>query len=252
MNDFNIRQYEEYITYDEPIPYKDIYLYPVTIRDYMRFRTVVNCLIINKNRVPDPKIISMSYLDFIFHIANENEESLYYFYMLIEVIRICLRIKPENIKYVKDNNDKVNLILDEFICDRKDFDNIRKIICYQNAIDLPDEGIDPKLEKALQEMEEYRAKNKPKTCSFERQMLHVMRNTGMGLESVKQLSARKFHMILENIDKQMHYEILMTAKMSGMVEFKEEIDHWMTEIKIDKYKDMIGLDDFKNKLDGKK
>ena len=39
------------------------------------------------------------------------------------------------------------------------------------------------------------------------------------------------------IDKKLHYEIYKTASMSGMVEFKTEIEHYLSET------DTIGIED---------
>ena len=63
------------------------------------------------------------------------------------------------------------------------------------------------------------------------------------------MTIRKFDIALELIDKKLHYTIAKQASLSGFVEFKQEITHYLIE-------DNKGIDDsvvdysqFKNKLD---
>ena len=51
----------------------------------------------------------------------------------------------------------------------------------------------------------------------------------------------------------MHYQIYLSASMSGMVEFKDKnaIKYWMSDLsKDDNYSDVkVDIDDMKNKID---
>ena len=66
--------------FDEPIPYKELLIYPVTMKDYLEFHLAVSCLLIDKNSIPDVNIISMSYLRFLYYQSLENNEP--YIYMI--------------------------------------------------------------------------------------------------------------------------------------------------------------------------
>jgi len=140
---------------------------PVRLSEYLNFHIAVNCLSIDKNKIPDPKIISMSYLDFLFYLIDNDPNGNFYIQMLIEIFRLCLGIENGNIRCLKDQNDKINLKINikytyfdneeekieyrEEIIDKQDFDNIRKIILFQNIPDYDDTYIDPKVEQVLKE-----------------------------------------------------------------------------------------------------
>ena len=83
-------------------------------------------------------------------------------------------------------------------------------------------------------------------------MICVLISTALSTEQIHNLTIRKFIKILQRVDHKMHYEIYKTAECSGMVKFKEGIDHWMSEIKRNKYSDVIvNSDDYeslKNKI----
>jgi len=71
------------------------------------------------------------------------------------------------------------------------------------------------------------------------------------LDKVKNLSIRKFSKILARVDHKLHYQIYLSASMSGMVKFKDKntIRHWLSDLSTDRLKDsMIGFDEFKNKM----
>jgi hypothetical protein len=245
------KSFDKYYVFDDPIPYKELSIYPVTMLDYINFHFAVNCLLLEKNRVPDPRIIRMSYLEYLHYLINQNEEGRIFGFMLLEVIEICLKISSDKVAFVKDENGKIKLQLNGVIYDKKDFDEITKIICDQNMIDMPDYTIDPNVEKALKEAKEYmsRHQNKTKMCSLENQIVCVMISTNLNLEDIKMLSLRKFYSILERVDKKLHYQIYKQASMSGMVEMKQEIDHWMSETAKDKYSDVIvDYEGFKGKI----
>lgn len=48
---------DKYFTYDEPVPFCGLYLYPVSVRNYNEFMTSNTCLLLNKN--DDPMGISL-------------------------------------------------------------------------------------------------------------------------------------------------------------------------------------------------
>jgi len=305
----DISQYEQYFIYDDPVQYisqkslkrkKEIeieianmddnnlindvkipqlkieyenlplLIRPVRLSEYLNFHIAVNCLSIDKNKIPDPKVISMSYLDFLFHLINNDTNGIVYGQMLIEVFRLCLGLGNEDIRYLKNENGKINLNLNvryvytenneekigfrDEIIDKQDFDNIRNIILYQNIPDYDDTYIDPKVEQVLKEAQDFMNKNKKKMCSFEDQLICVMLALKeVSLDNIKKLTIRKFSKILERYDYKFHYGIYKQAEMSGMVSFKKDIDHWMSELKKNKYSDVaIEYGQFKNKIESAK
>jgi hypothetical protein len=132
------------------------------------------------------------------------------------------------------------LVLKDTEYDKNDFDFIRTIICHQNINNYDDSYIDPQVEKVLREAQEFTNKHKKKIGSLEDQIICVMLAMHETDEKkIHNLTIRKFSKILERYDYKLHYEIYKTAEMSGMVKFKQEIDHWMSEFSKNKYGDVI-------------
>ena len=58
-------------------------------------------------------------------------------------------------------------------------------------------------------------------------------------EYVSNLTIRKFWRYIKRINKHEEYEACRSGQMSGMVTFKEPIQHWMTSIEVtDKYENL--------------
>lgn len=246
--------YEYYYTYDLPVPFKSLLLYPVTVDRYLDFYIAVNCLLIEKNEIPDVKIISMSYLDFLFYFGQQSDENSIYLAFLFELLKMCFHVKDEDINISYDGNGKVNLIINNEAIDKNDFKEIRRIICEQHQIDLDEDNtMHPHLKQALKAAQAFRdkIKNKRKMGTFEDQIVCVMLALHeTDIKNIHHLTIRRFVKILERYDHKLHYEIYKQAEMSGMVEFKEGIDHWMCDLsKKDKWKDaIVDYGDFTQKM----
>ena len=73
------------------------------------------------------------------------------------------------------------------------------------------------------------------------------------LEDIYKLTIRKFSKMLQRIDHKLHYQIYLSAEMSGMVEFKNKdaIVHWMNDLSNkDEYQDVkVDMEDMNSKID---
>jgi len=234
--------YDSYFYYDDPVPYKGMF--------YMSIPT----LIINKNRIPDIKIIQMKYLDYILYLINEELEMvktvgcsqiIQQFYSLL-----CLsfQIDINQIDIVQDENNKAVLkilnyknangeVRDIFLTG-SEFDDVKQIICDYNMVELPDEKIDPVFEQAIEDARKFRNKNADIMGSLEDQFVCIMISSSLTLDDIKNLTIRKYQKILERVDFKLHYQIYRTAEVSG-AEFKQPIQHWRAEIKNDKYEGLV-------------
>lgn len=242
-----------YLTYDEPVPYKNLKIYPAIMKDYLIFHTYASCLLYEKNSIPDARFITMSYLRYIFYLAEEEKNpALFLCFMLLKMV---LKIeKEDDLKFYK-KGDKAFFSVkgEEYTSD--DFDEIKRIICIQNSIEQIDETVKKEIRDALKKAQEYKMQqNQNKMCSLEDQMLCVVISSSLKLEDIYKLTIRKFTKILDRIDHKMHYEIYLGASMSGFVEFKDKniLKHWMCDLtKKDKYEDVkIDKDEMQSKIDG--
>ena len=237
-------KYEKYLTFDDPIPYKNFLINPAKMRDYYSFHEYITCLLLDKNSVPDINVISMSYLEYLLAVGF-IERHLHV--MLISLMKMVVTIKKDG-KIIEVNEDEIEIAKDGrsiIVSGEKitseDFDEIKKIILLQNEIDPVDENTAKEVREKLQEAEEYKLKkNGKKVCDLEDRLVAISTVTGFTIEYLYGLTIRKFNKYLQREDHIMHYKIFMIGKMSGNVEFKDEnaLKHWLADLTVkDKYKD---------------
>lgn len=237
-----------YITFDLPVPYRKLNIYPVTVKDYLLFNAVSECLILDKNSIPDPKIISMTELEYIYY-STEKENNPYLFWL---DRLLALTLKEEDsfedfeksiFRYKYNEQHNPFFVIGDEEYNSKDFINIRNIICQQNLVDIPDENISKEVRDSLEEARKYKNKG-AKPATLEDYIVSLSTVTGWTLEYIHSLSIRKFIKSVERLNNFVHYKIYMTASMSGFVEFKDKsfIKHWLENLdEEDKYKD-VALD----------
>lgn len=248
-----VGEYDYYLFYDKPIPYKDLLIYPATMDRYLDFHFYITCLLLDKNSIPNPVVISMTYLQFLYYMASTTE--LPYLYMFKELLKMVLHIDNDSdLWFGTDPNGKAIFRIRGVIYDSEDLDKITDIVFLQNSIEHIDDTIQKEVRDAMEKAKVYKMKqNEYKMCSLEDQMVCVLISTSLKFEDINKLTIRKFSKILERVDYKLHYEIYLSAEMSGMVKFKDEnkIKHWMADLtKSDKYEDVkVDADEMHHKID---
>lgn len=222
-------RYSEELTFDDPIDYNGLLLYPVSIKKINRFLQASSVLRIQKEYIPDKEVIKMSYLKYLItNIRKEKEETGQS--ITLDLLALCfmlvLRLEEISIRYYTDEHNKSGILINEVEIIDKEFDYLRKIILYQNIPNYDDELINPDLKKDMELADKIR-NNGEESVDFEHQIANLVIGTGMNIDDVKKLSIRKFYIIGEMIDSKLHYSIYKQASISGMVEFKRPITHYL-------------------------
>lgn len=245
-NDYSI-----YIIYDDPVPYRGLLLYPVKMRQYLQFLTVARILLLDKNSIPDVKIISMSYLEYVY--SSSTDENLY-MTLLDALLRMVFHIDySDEIKYFMDEDGKPYFLIGETRFDSMDFDNIREIVAEQNVLNIPDDKVQKSIRDSIEEAERLRRKaGGNKVAGIEDQMIALSTATGMPLNDIYELTIRKFSKMIERVDLIMHYKIYTAASLSGFVKFKDKsaIKHWLSDPSRDNLANMIEYDEFEQSVSG--
>ena len=220
---------------------------------YLDFHFYITCLLLDKNSIPNPEVITMTYLQFMYYMASTTE--LPYLYMFKELLKMVLHIDNDSdLWFGTDPNGKAIFKIKGIIYNSDDLDKITDIIFLQNSIEHIDDTIQKEVRDAMEKAKVYKMKqNEYKMCSLEDQMVCVLISTSLKFEDINKLTIRKFSKILERVDYKLHYEIYLSAEMSGMVKFKDEnkIKHWMADLtKSDKYEDVkVDADEMHHKID---
>lgn len=243
-------KYERYYMYDNEISYKNIVIYPVLVKNYLEFFYFSECFTLDKNSVNDAKIISMTYLDYLYFVSSDEKPYIVFFN---EILKLITRKENLNISYGRNAKGKAIFLIDDVEYNSTDFDEIKKIICEYNMVDLPDESIQKEIRDNMKKAQELRSRNNGKMASFEDQMVCVLISSNMSFDDIYKLSIRKFIKILERADAKLHYKIYLGATMSGMVEFKDKsfIKHWMADLNKEKL-DLVPFEQIQDTVSGKK
>lgn len=239
MDKFNILSYEKELTFDREIVYEGITFKPVTVEMYNEFYTFINCLLLDKNSIPDINVLQMSYLDYLFYLSETGEEQ-YILNMLASLISICTDIKIDEIKYYRNEKKQIVLVLNEILIDKEKFLVMREIICNQNDVDLTIFDLDPRVREELRKTMELKNKGSNfQMGTLEEQMICIIISTYFTMEDLEKMSLRKFKKILNRIDNKMHYEIYTLGTLRGDVTLKEEFPHWLSTLEKGRFDKLI-------------
>lgn len=251
-------KYEFNYTFDLPVDYRGLKLYPVVMKDYLYLASFSDCLMLEKNSIEDPqtavKAIRMTYFEFLMYVTNDENKLMQHFDALL---RLVLNKQGEDYPIIYSINPKDSrpiFKIGETIYDSSDVDNLRIIIAEQNMLDIPDERIQKNVRKRLEEARRYKAKlaGDNKMGGLEDQILALAIYTGWSLDDIYKLTVRKFTKALNRANHMIVQDHYLSASLNGFVEFKDKsvIRSWLANIDDDdKNSDVImELDELKDKI----
>lgn len=227
------KKYVKELTYDLPLNFYKLKIKPVKMANYFDFLDYSSIITIKKNRIPDPAILSMNYLEFLFFMQNEADiKTMAMFrWNFYQLLKLCIEDveSGNNVYFYTNENNKLMLSINEVKLDYKQFDEFREIVMWQNFPNYEnDENLDPTLAEELEKAEELKS-NGAKSVSLEKRIALLMADCSLSIDEIMDLSLRKFAIMMEMHDKELHYKIAKQASLSGFVEFKSGIDHYLTE-----------------------
>lgn len=236
----------DHLLFNREIKYNDyITLYPIRMKDILIFQQCQTALILRKDSIfQEKEIIKMQYLDFIkyayknYSLAQQYNLPflpMYYDYIL-QLLKIAC---GEGSKIVYDQNN-LDFAINDFFITSDVFDELHRIILIQNDIDFDlDEFMNIDTLKSLEKAKEFEAKKNKESADIEDYIDSLVVALKVTEDYVSNLTIRKFWRYIKRINKHEEYQSCRSAQMSGMVTFKEPIQHWMTSIEVtDKYKDL--------------
>ena len=235
-----------YLIYNKEIKYNEhITLYPIKMKDIITFQQYQIALTLRKDAIfQDKQIIKMGYLEFIKYACRNDELAQKYNMPLLPfyydfIIGILQLTCGEDVE-IKYNTSTLDFSINDFLVTDEVFDDLRKIIIIQNDIDFDiDEFMNIDTVKALEKAREFEAKKNKERADIEDYIDSIIIGLKVTEEYVSNLTIRKFWRYIKRINKHEEYEACRSGQMSGMVTFKEPIQHWMTSIEVtDKYENL--------------
>lgn len=226
-----------YFYFDEPVSYplqnkNIIYINPITLKQSEFFLQCADILNINKNESSSVEIIQMSYLDFlVFHKMKEEKEK----YKLGYLLSTCLNLKNPRIQidkkgksYIADGENSDTIITS------KDFEDIRRIIMYQNILHYDDSYINPDLKKAIEETNELKNKNLIPP-NVERKIAIITSHTGLSKEEQLRMTFRSHSVLFEEVVREVDYSTARSICLLG----GKDMENWIFRDKKGKFEGYV-------------
>lgn len=243
---------EAYFIFDEKVPYKIgdkiLYISPISVKDSNIFMSSVDILTVDKNSSSDPKVISMSYLQFLCEVLIPlNKLNIG---RLGNILNLCLGIDKARLCVDTDGPKPKPFILDEENDIRiypKDFDDIVKIILYQNIPSYDDSYINPELKEAMQKQDELKHKGIEQP-NLERRMAIISAHSGITKADQLTMTMRSHNFLFSEVVGEVEFTSTRTGLMVGrMLGNKSPTpDHWIFAKKKDKFEDYVkSVSDYK-------
>lgn len=268
---YNLEYYQrKYFAKDLPIPYKlkcgyELTLYPILVNQWDLFEECLDIVLIDKNSINDANIISMSYLEFLkeirFNIKEEIEKGYFFgdneLNKLKQFFHICL--KEDYISIEKAQNkylviigglDEENDLVLKATMTNKEFQEVAKIILFQNIKDYDDRKLDPEVQKIYNDYISLKQRDIHQP-TFEEKLNYVLGITGKNVEEINNMTYRRFDGIFDSMVNRDEYIATKIIEASEKFKCDKTSIYFLYQKKKDKYADFIqDPQSLRNKIDG--
>lgn len=203
---------EVYFAFGKNVPYflkcgVELQIRPVLLENSLIFNMSYGILDIDKNASNNPDIISMPYLKFL---LLEKMSDSYCKQQLFNICKLCLDFNNPYLKLDKNNRAVLYEIGEEGVIlsiTQKEFEDIKRIILYQNLPDYNDDYINPDLKKAMQEQDELKIKN-IELPSLERKINIITSHTGISLKEQLGMTMRNHMLLFKEVVGEVNFQAL--------------------------------------------
>ena len=239
-----------YFALDEPVPYKlktgqEILIKPIMVKDSMLFMASVDVLKIDKNSLGSVEAIQASYLKFLQKMIFPSNNIMVQ--KFLNILDLCLELK--GIYLCNDEMERTFIQTESgIVISAKEFDDIAKIILYQNLPDYDDKYINPDIKKSMQEVD--RLKNKDyESPDFERQMGIIESHTGILKEQLLKKTWRSFQILFREVCGEIEFYTTRPAAIA--VGADDKVDHYIFKKRKDKFDGyFVDMDKFSHEVTG--
>lgn len=225
-----------YFFFDKPVDYsikdKIIKIYPIDVEHSEIFLSSISVIDVDKNAIDSVEIIQMSYLAFVYKVLfmdgdmGELNKSKF-----VNILKYCLRAEEPYVGF-DDKGKAILRINGDVVISAKDFENIRRIILYQNLVHYDDEYVNPEIKQMMAEVDA--VKNVGiEPPNIERKIAIITAHCGISKQEQMKMTYRSHSLLFEEVYGEVEFEttrpILLYAGKGN------EIDHWIFKKKKDKF-----------------
>lgn len=250
---------EVYFTFDEPVPYKlkcgsILQIKPVLLEKSMIFTSSYGVLDIDKNLSTEVEVIQMSYLQFLMDRVIPTIE-----HSKQQLVNICLLCLGFDFPYIGLNEKGKPILIDfaqnaeskeiypRHIITAKEFDEIKKIILYQNLPNFDDEYINPDLKANMEEYDRLKGKGVVQP-TLERRMAIISAHTGISKAEQKAMTFRAHSCLFSEVVGEVEFN---THKPAALYAGKGDSVQWIFQKVKGKYDEYItSVEQFNKSMGG--
>lgn len=230
----NISFYEHtYFYFDIPVKYKladkELTIYPITVKDSEIFLSSIQVLNVDKNSMPSVEIIQMSYLEFMYkELFKENVN----IDRMAIIAKYCLHMEnpyigfdKKNKPYLEDKNLGIKI-------GSKQFEDIRRIILYQNLVHYDDEYVNPEIKQMMAEVDAVKNAGIDPP-NIERKMAIITAHCGISKQEQMAMTYRSHCLLFEEVYGEVEFTTVRPIMLYAGK--GNEIDHWIYKKKKGKF-----------------
>lgn len=233
-----------YFYFDQPVPYKlddehTIYIKPISVRDSQFFLDSVDLLTVDKNSLPNPTVIQMSYLQFILDVLLQGDMKKVNMQKMQNLLVLCLGMKQP----VAHKNEKGKPYLvegdNEYQITHKQFEDIKRIILYQNIPHFDDSYINPEAKAAMNQIDILKNQDY-EDMTIERKMAIITSHTGVLKKDQLDMTYRSHCLLYEEVCGEVEFTTTRPVALFGGK--GNELPHWIHRKKKNKFNDYFVSD----------
>ena len=265
---------EPFITYDNPVEYEGLKVYAIRVKDWLRFISAYDILAIDKTQISDIEIIQMSYLQYMMQLIIADDRCKD---MFLTILDLCFHVRYDDAFYNNDfdknevlsfldedtgataiyingynmyffieNKYRVSIYIDGHLINATQFNDVIKIIQFQNFYDFDDTVLSDDVRKVIEQY--YAIKNKGKKMpSLDTKIISVMAKLSYTKNEIKEMDYRTFNKIFAMMLEDEDYNISHLYKVQGA---DINIEHWVYKEDKPKYSEVFSsADEFRRKIE---
>ena len=231
---------ERYISLNKTVPYQlkvggQITLHPITVADWLNVGDLT-IFRYEKEKEPDLKIVQMSYLRFLaLHYLQsiENGEQLF-----LKILSLVLKVESDKIRVCYDNEKRTKLalvVVDEsenlvFKISEQEFEDIRRIILYQNLLDFNENFVSEDMKKVVADFLKINKSN-TKDINLGDKIIYVYAKKNLSLEQINNMPYLFFNKVFQILYECEDYLPRKIIQASYKYDVAQNVEHPLREVK---------------------
>lgn len=226
-----------YFVFDKPVPYqigdKQLNITPIMLEQSEVFLSSIDILTYDKESAPDVDIIQMPYIEYMAKVISGVDEL--FADKLTNILSMCLGIYQWQIGQNEQGRWVLFDLTHDLVITAKKFDEISRILLYQNILHYDDEYVNPEVKKMMAETDSVRNFGK-EFPTLERKIAIITAHTGIIKSEQMKMSFREHQGVFEECVGEVDF---LTTRALMLKYDSKHAEHWIYKNKKGKYDNYV-------------